>query len=67
MAEAALLNEIPSLDISDFTSGNAALKAQFVQDLGTAFNDIGFVSIKNHGLTETLRNGSTFTFTVPKS
>jgi isopenicillin N synthase-like dioxygenase len=56
MAEAALLNEIPSLDISDFTSGNATLKAQFVQDLGTAFNDIGFVSIKNHGLTETLRN-----------
>ena len=55
MAEAALLNEIPSLDISDFTTGDALRKAQFVQNLGAAFNDIGFVAIKNHGLTPQLR------------
>ncbi len=55
MSETALLDEIPSLDISDFTSGDPARKAQFVQDLGTAFNNIGFVCIKNHGLSEDLR------------
>ncbi len=48
-----LLDEIPSLDLADFTSGNPSLKAKFVQDLGKAFNNIGFVAIKNHGLTDT--------------
>ena len=56
MSETALLDEIPSLDLSDFTSGGPERKAKFVRDLGTAFNNIGFVSIKNHGLTEELRN-----------
>ncbi|MEZ4900319.1 MAG: 2-oxoglutarate and iron-dependent oxygenase domain-containing protein [Spirosomataceae bacterium] len=56
MAEPSLLDEIPSLDLAHFTSENPDSKAQFVQDLGRAFNNIGFVSIKNHGLTEALRN-----------
>lgn len=51
----ALLDEIPSLDLANFTSGNSASKAKFVQDLGAAFTNIGFVAIKNHGLTEALR------------
>ena len=46
-----LLDTIPSLDLADFTAGDATRKAKFVQDLGTAFNNIGFVAIKNHGLT----------------
>jgi len=56
MAEQLLLDQIPTLDLSDFTSENAEKKAEFVQNLGTAFNNIGFVSIKNHGLTDDLRN-----------
>lgn len=55
MSEIALLDEIPSLDLSDFTSGNPERKAKFVQDLGSAFNNIGFVAISNHGLTEDIR------------
>src|SRR5690606_13284387 len=51
----ALPDQIPSLDLADFTKGNAEKKAQFVADLGHAFNTIGFVAIKNHGLTEDLR------------
>lgn len=51
----ALLNEIPSLDLADFTSGSPELKNKFVQNLGAAFTNIGFVAIKNHGLTEELR------------
>ncbi len=49
-----LFKEIPSLDLSDFTSGQPEKKAKFVNDLGEAFNHIGFVAIKNHGLTEQL-------------
>lgn len=46
-----LYDEIPSLDLADFTSGDPERKAKFVSDLGSAFNNIGFVAIKNHGLT----------------
>ncbi len=49
--ELQLLNEIPSLDLADFTSGDPARKQKFVADLGAAFHNIGFVAIKNHGLT----------------
>jgi len=53
--EPALLNEVPSLDLADFTSGNSAQKEKFVADLGSAFTNIGFVAIKNHGLSDELR------------
>lgn len=49
-----LYDEIPSLNLADFTSGDADRKARFVQDLGRAFNQIGFVAIRNHGLTDEL-------------
>jgi isopenicillin N synthase-like dioxygenase len=45
-----LYDEIPSVDLKDFTSGNALSKQNFVQSLGEAFNNIGFVAVKNHGL-----------------
>lgn len=48
------MNRIPSLDLSKFLSKNAEEKQQFVTDLGTAFEEIGFISLKNHFLTETL-------------
>ncbi|MEQ9297685.1 MAG: 2-oxoglutarate and iron-dependent oxygenase domain-containing protein [Cyclobacteriaceae bacterium] len=47
-----LLEEIPSLDLNDFTSGDELRKQLFVKQLGDAFNNIGFVAIKNHGLTD---------------
>ena len=53
--EQALLDEVPSLDLADFTSGDPARKAQFVADLGAAFTNIGFVALKNHGLHEQFR------------
>lgn len=54
MNDQKLLDAIPSLDLADFTSGDAARKAQFVADLGEAYNNIGFVAIKNHGLSDEL-------------
>ncbi len=54
MAEEVLYDEIPSLDLADFTSGDPARKQAFVEALGSAFNNIGFVAIRNHGLTNEL-------------
>lgn len=45
-------DEVPSVDLAMFTSGDPDSKAKFVNDLGTAFNQIGFVAVKNHFLTK---------------
>ena len=47
-----LFDQIPSLDLADFRTGNARQKALFVEALGEAFTNIGFIAIKNHGLTD---------------
>lgn len=49
-----LFNEIPSVDLSKFTDGNEVDKKTFVKELGQAFEEVGFVAVKNHGLTEEL-------------
>ena len=54
MSSPQLYDEIPSLDLADFTTGTPDQKALFVQTLGQAFNQIGFVAIRNHGLTPQL-------------
>ncbi|MGN6509718.1 MAG: 2-oxoglutarate and iron-dependent oxygenase domain-containing protein, partial [Chitinophaga sp.] len=46
----ATVNSIPSVDLADFTSGDAARKAAFVQQLGKAYEDVGFVAVRNHGI-----------------
>ena len=43
---------IPSLDLSDFTGHNQIRKKAFVKKLGEAYEKIGFVAIKNHGLND---------------
>ncbi len=53
MAE-ILHDTIPSLDLTDFTSGDSIQKNKFVQELGEAYNTIGFVAIRNHFLTDEL-------------
>jgi len=45
---------IPSVDLSKFTSGDAAHKAEFVQELGKAFHEVGFVAVTNHGVPQDL-------------
>ena len=47
-----LLDHIPSLDLADFRSGDPQRKANFVQQLGEAYQNIGFVALKNHGLND---------------
>jgi isopenicillin N synthase-like dioxygenase len=49
-----LYDQVPSLDLADFTGGDAIKREKFVADLGTAYKDIGFVAIRNHYLTDDL-------------
>ncbi len=53
MAE-ILYDTIPSLDLNDFTSGDQVARNKFVQKLGEAYNNIGFVAVRNHYLTDEL-------------
>lgn len=54
MNEEKLYNEVPSLDLNDFVSTSSLKKSQFVEKIGEAFQNIGFVAIKNHGLPDEL-------------
>lgn len=47
-----LYDEVPSLDLRDFTQGDKTKRDKFVADLGAAYNNIGFVAIKGHYLNE---------------
>jgi isopenicillin N synthase-like dioxygenase len=42
---------IPSIDLNDFLSGDTQRKEKFVQELGRAYEEIGFVAVKGHLLT----------------
>ncbi|MBP7532944.1 MAG: isopenicillin N synthase family oxygenase [Chitinophagales bacterium] len=43
---------IPTVDLADFLSGDPVRKNDFVQKLGKAYEDVGFVSVINHGIPE---------------
>ena len=45
---------IPVVDLSDFLSGDKARKQKFVQALGKAYEEVGFVAVKNHGIPDDL-------------
>ena len=49
-----LFDEVPSLDLADFTSGDPERKALFVKKLGDAYQNIGFIALRNHGLSDEL-------------
>lgn len=50
----ATVNSIPSVDLSDFISGDPVRKAAFVEKLGKAYEEVGFVAVKNHGIPDAL-------------
>ncbi|MEM7591759.1 MAG: 2-oxoglutarate and iron-dependent oxygenase domain-containing protein, partial [Cyanobacteria bacterium P01_A01_bin.83] len=47
-----LYEQIPVVDLADFVDSESSRKQKFVQTLGQAFNHIGFVAVKNHGLSD---------------
>ena len=62
---------IPLVDLSQFTEGSEASRAEFVKALGDAFNSIGFVGVVNHGIPKSLvddyYNASKAFFSLPKA
>lgn len=48
------MNNIPSVDLSDFLSSDPSKKQKFVNEIGRAYEEIGFVSLKNHFLDDNL-------------
>lgn len=47
---------IPSVDLNDFIKGSSEKRNKFVQELGEAFESVGFVAVKNHGISEEVIN-----------
>lgn len=45
---------IPLLDLNNYLNGDAAARKTFSDQIGEAFNDTGFVTITNHGLSKEL-------------
>ena len=45
---------IPRLDLNDYINGNEEQKNAFSQGIGKAFNETGFVTIANHGMSKEL-------------
>lgn len=45
---------IPRLDLNDYVNGNDAQRKSFSDGIGKAFNETGFVTIANHGMSKEL-------------
>ena len=45
---------IPRLDLENYIHGSVEQRKQFSDDIGKAFNETGFVTITNHGLSKQL-------------
>lgn len=48
------MDYVPVVDLSDFTGGHAEKRKRFVKELGDAYHNVGFVTVKNHGIGESL-------------
>ncbi len=51
------MQKIPSVNLSDFTSNDPDRKQKFVDAIGKAYEDIGFVALKGHFLDDALVDG----------
>lgn len=45
---------IPTVDLAEFVNGDKTKKNSFIQALGNAYETVGFVAVKNHGISEEL-------------
>jgi len=45
---------IPVVNLADFNSGDHQRKQDFINQLGKAYEEVGFVAVKNHGISDEL-------------
>ena len=50
------MNKIPSVNLEDFLSNDPNKKQKFINEIGHAYETIGFVALKGHFLDDTLVN-----------
>ena len=48
------MNKIPSVNLADFLSGDELRKQKFISEIGHAYENIGFVALKGHFLSDKL-------------
>lgn len=48
------MTSIPCVDLTDFLSNDPSKKTKFIEDIGNAFENIGFVALSGHFLSDTL-------------
>jgi isopenicillin N synthase-like dioxygenase len=48
------MNKIPSVNLADFLSNDKTRKQKFINEIGHAYENIGFVALKGHFLDEAL-------------
>ncbi|WP_430966887.1 isopenicillin N synthase family dioxygenase [Spongiimicrobium sp. 2-473A-2-J] len=48
------MSGIPSVDLRDFLSEDSSRKEKFIKEIGSAFEDIGFVALRGHFLSPEL-------------
>ena len=48
------MKNIPSVDLSDFLSDDPSKKQKFINEIGEAYEEIGFVALKGHFLSDAL-------------
>lgn len=48
------MTNIPVVDLAGFVNGNEEQRKAFVNQLGKAYEDVGFVAVKNHGIPDEL-------------
>ena len=48
------MDRIPSVDLKDFLSDNPSRKQKFIDEIGKAYEEIGFVALKGHFLDDDL-------------
>lgn len=46
------IKNIPAVDLSKFANGNEQQRQEFINELGQAWKEVGFVTVKNHGVPD---------------
>jgi isopenicillin N synthase-like dioxygenase len=49
---------IPTVDLNDYTSGNAAARTRLIETLGQGLSEFGFLNVEGHGIDSSLIRGT---------